>query len=52
MWVASELFSLETGAASDMGRVRDHNEDAFMARPAWAGMTLAISPAARLPRKC
>lgn len=33
MWVASELFSLETGAGSDMGRVRDHNEDAFMARP-------------------
>jgi serine/threonine protein phosphatase PrpC len=33
MWVASEYFSLETGAGSDMGRVRDHNEDAFMARP-------------------
>ncbi len=33
MWVASDLFSLETGAGSDMGRVRDHNEDAFMARP-------------------
>ena len=33
MWVASAYFSLETGAASDMGRVRDHNEDAFMARP-------------------
>ncbi len=27
------VFMMETGAASDTGRVRDHNEDAFMARP-------------------
>lgn len=26
-------FMMETGAASDTGMVRDHNEDAFMARP-------------------
>jgi serine/threonine protein phosphatase PrpC len=29
----SAWFTVETGAASDTGCVRDHNEDAFMARP-------------------
>ncbi len=33
MWVGTEYFTIETGASSDTGRVRDHNEDAFMARP-------------------
>ncbi|WP_373634941.1 PP2C family serine/threonine-protein phosphatase [Yoonia sp. SS1-5] len=33
MIVQTEYFQLETGAATDTGRVRDHNEDSFLPRP-------------------
>jgi protein phosphatase len=33
MRTRTEFFSIETGATTNTGRVRDHNEDSFMTRP-------------------
>lgn len=33
MTVQTEYFLLDTGAATDTGRVRDHNEDSFLVKP-------------------